>query len=461
MRVPFPTDWDSESYSCVQIDWPDSDQWRSILLGLITYPGRGAFWRSWPGEPDQPRLIGLDILTRNYPLRDCEGEPIPEPEFPITFGIAEGGGLVVEVGEMGQVVTDVTLEDGVLYVWFGPCCKKALGELRTPTGTGDNPWEPPDNGEPPTYSACGKAYAIVTYAKKLVDAIWDARDDAPWSMLGTITGRFPDVSFNKATLVQAILQAIAVDALYEVADVFDPSTLQEVQCKLYAMFDDDASGEEDHYGDILSTFFSSFGPLIGTLYSLGLQATGDGDVADIIKMGAVDTAQSCECPEYWPPGDWPEYDWFHAFDFRLINPEDEGLTLLLGGVWQAGKGVGGDVDAGNGWNEGGVEWDIITKTGTIEAAYIECTLVQDFDYAEKPKVYHDDGPIVAGTNWPDTDPSAGGTFFNHAYNIGQACTDLQWARWECKGYVPAPRTADRSFWITRIAIAGNGADPFF
>lgn len=67
---PIPDDWDGETWGCVLIDWPLSEQWFGILRGLITTPVRGRFWDGSTGIITDAQAIGLDIEGRN-PVVSC------------------------------------------------------------------------------------------------------------------------------------------------------------------------------------------------------------------------------------------------------------------------------------------------------------------------------------------------------------------------------------------------------
>lgn len=64
-QYPIPNDWDGETWGCVLIEWPDSEQWLGMLRGLVTSPVRGRFWDGATGSIIDAQNIGLDILGRN------------------------------------------------------------------------------------------------------------------------------------------------------------------------------------------------------------------------------------------------------------------------------------------------------------------------------------------------------------------------------------------------------------
>jgi len=69
--MPIPDDWDGEQWCCHVVEWPSSEQWTAILLGLITTPQRGRFWDGRTGTITAAQAVGLQIFQRNL-LEVCE-----------------------------------------------------------------------------------------------------------------------------------------------------------------------------------------------------------------------------------------------------------------------------------------------------------------------------------------------------------------------------------------------------
>lgn len=95
--MPIPNDWDGETWCCHVIEWPSSQQWTAILLGLVTTPQRGRFWDGRTGTITDAQAIGLQIFQRNL-LEDCEmgcledlANAINELSVSITNTIANSG----------------------------------------------------------------------------------------------------------------------------------------------------------------------------------------------------------------------------------------------------------------------------------------------------------------------------------------------------------------------------------
>lgn len=64
-QVPIPDDWDGDAWCTVPVEWPASQQWQAILLGLVTWPLRGRFWDGRTGIITDAQAVGKDIFTRN------------------------------------------------------------------------------------------------------------------------------------------------------------------------------------------------------------------------------------------------------------------------------------------------------------------------------------------------------------------------------------------------------------
>jgi len=69
--MPIPDDWDGEQWCCHVVEWPFSEQWTAILLGLITTPQRGRFWDGRTGTITDAQAVGLQIFQRNL-LEECD-----------------------------------------------------------------------------------------------------------------------------------------------------------------------------------------------------------------------------------------------------------------------------------------------------------------------------------------------------------------------------------------------------
>jgi hypothetical protein len=117
--LPIPTDWDGDSWQCVQIQWPDSIEWFGILSGLLSTMFRGRTWDEQTGSIIDIQEIGWQIYNRNVPYIDCAGEPINGGDTAI-------GGCVGNVIDFTEVFMSLCgynpnafkIENGSLWVGF-------------------------------------------------------------------------------------------------------------------------------------------------------------------------------------------------------------------------------------------------------------------------------------------------------------------------------------------------------
>lgn len=201
MPYLIPNDWDGEGWRCVKLYWPNSFEWSTVLLGLLSSMSRGRNWDRGSGIIRDAQSIGWEIWNKNYPLNAIacnggNGEIGAETVSPC------GGGLVVGEDNMGQVVTDVTLENGVLYVWFGPCCKIEVGEISGASG-------PATTGVDPTTPStwpCNKAYGMANNLDFVMSAGLPAMDVGYDLLLNFQAWRaaLPQFQFADYSLTQAI-----------------------------------------------------------------------------------------------------------------------------------------------------------------------------------------------------------------------------------------------------------------
>lgn len=76
-RMPIPSDWDGDSWFCIQMQWPASPQYIALLAGVISQPSRGWWWNEKTGSVIDAQQIGLEIYNRNIAFTPCGAEPPP------------------------------------------------------------------------------------------------------------------------------------------------------------------------------------------------------------------------------------------------------------------------------------------------------------------------------------------------------------------------------------------------
>lgn len=158
MKVPIPQDWDGEDWACVKIQWPNSQEYWGLLVGLLTLMHRGRFWDEDTGSIRDVQAVAWDIFTKNYPFTDCDNGQIDPPGDSVITCYASGGSD--EDCDMGNCITNLEWgDDGKLYMYFGPCCRVAVegdaGAIVQPPP--DDPQIDPDD---PSTWPCNKAAGI-------------------------------------------------------------------------------------------------------------------------------------------------------------------------------------------------------------------------------------------------------------------------------------------------------------
>lgn len=233
MKVNIPSDWDGNEWTCVKLAWPNSAQWLSLLAGLVTSPTRGRWYNEQSGTIKDAQEIGLAILDRNLPFTLCN-DAMPAPQTVVEY--LRGAGIVImESDDMGQVVTDVTIENGVLKVWFGPCCVQSyvLGQSVTPITP--SPGESgaidfSDWATPPTFTGSGRAEALLGVLSGVIDIICDSTGSStPIGVAREIIRAYPDIDFGDLDLLTATIAGVNVVAQGFCSELEDPALYQTIK----------------------------------------------------------------------------------------------------------------------------------------------------------------------------------------------------------------------------------------
>jgi len=324
MPYLIPDDWDQTDWRCIKVFWPaNSEKWQAVFLGLLSSLGRGRNWDAQSGSIQDAQEIGREIFNRTYPLAAC----VDDSENEQSGGLQGGGGLtVLSEEEMGQVVTDVYVDEnsGELVVEFGPCCQERYTLAGLPST--DVPEEgDPDFPDPPppsmTYTACGKANALYVVWKDIIDEFFDgvSAGRTPWGIKSIIEnehGIKMGVQYLNLYTEAAYLLAAGVASETET-----PAWMEEVLCKWSTVLDATADGLTDEQQTTLRDLCYSvaqrhftilaFPITFNSMQSMWLYAylvIGPNDRRALTTM-AQDTGVEC-CP-----GEPSSYDWDYIFDF--------------------------------------------------------------------------------------------------------------------------------------------------
>jgi len=229
MPYLIPGDWDGESWLCVKLHWPDSDDWLSVLLGLVTSMARGRTWDGDTGSITETQAIGREIFERFWPMTACDSEPCGGNDEQAAVLTRILAGITIEGdGEMGQVVTDVQVVNGKLRIFFGHCCWEDL-DLTHATVSQAEPatpdpdaaadliddaisWMWPPSGDWST-TACTKATKLVEFMESAIDTILDGVSSfrSPGRVKDDIRNDWPGMDFAELNFLNAYAAALNVE----------------------------------------------------------------------------------------------------------------------------------------------------------------------------------------------------------------------------------------------------------
>lgn len=224
-KLPIPNDWDKSKWECFTIKWPNSDEYRAILLGLMYSLTRGRTYNGETGIITDAQKIGWEIFNRNYPLikcgttgdnpsaydggYDCSGQ-CGDCSNDSSYDCDE-----LESVNMGCCISNLRWNGGVLEFqkcgeWFpvsGATSDVTSGLPPVDDGfTWEN--EPGEGNETFSY-ACAKATAIVELLITVTDAFLTVANDGDfWNFVNKMEAR-TGIRFNEAFLLGALNTYVA------------------------------------------------------------------------------------------------------------------------------------------------------------------------------------------------------------------------------------------------------------
>lgn len=232
-----------------------------------------------------------------------------------------GGAIVIESeAEMGQVVTKVEVQDGVLYVEYGPCCietyelggGKILGFKQPPD---DYTFPIPEYGPTWTYSACAKAHALVNVQRAAVDSLLDsaAKSELPFTAWANLRNNVPGVTFGQADVLNAYGYALGIVAQGLASETEEEAFYQTLVCQFAGIMDDNQQGAtEQQYSDMkgaLTAAANNYYPLtdivvayfgVRGIHQSVFSAIGANDVRSLTTAVPHDASLDCDCPNLGP-----------------------------------------------------------------------------------------------------------------------------------------------------------------
>jgi len=433
-----PDDWDAETWTAYCIQWPDSPKFKLLLRSILYHLTRATQWDKYTGNIIEAKYIGWEIFDRNNPLQLCSDAcpDCPEcPEPPVGQDGAVGGGALIESeGDMGQVVTDVTVENGVLTVWFGPCCSRALGPLQASGVTPEvveNPLDPNNTGTV-TYSACGKAIAIVEALSTVLEAAFQVVSEGDIYFFPTWPGQLEaavEYNLQDKYVVELLTLYVLAGTIVSPEEVFSPDQQQTAICRVVQLFGDDSLGvpSDADYNAIKSAILTQ-NLVYDAIVGAAINALGQGGLDRIAKLGAGNLTGNCDCPAATqivdPTTNWAGVTWSHFWDFTTEDipawanfGTQEPVAYRVPGV-----GVVGMI-ATNGYRKLEIDWPFAPiPAGTITRLYFLYKVPGSFNYTGLNSLYGENiGDVSLGDpGWYDSDPSIGGLITVNAFGLTMA-----------------------------------------
>jgi len=313
-----PDDHNDDAWVCIQLDWPNSPMWLGILRGIVTLFRRGRTWDGGSGSVASAQSIGEQIFDRNWPFRLCaDADTVSEQTGGLAALLAGQAGAIeiIEDDAMGQVVTEVRIEGGTLYVEYGKCCIETF-PLAVGAELDETILPPPaDNAD---VNLCGAANALVTAWKAVMSAAFDAPHEAAfWNWAGYVESRV-DMKLDNNKILNAVSLAYASGLIgFATGDYLawiedggcDEDELQRVLCQFYQVFlNADANGLI-WFGDVMRSQLRGIVDAVpgaarsGFLNNTWRAMDSIDNLRRIAAGGLNDETAECDCPSadvaYW------------------------------------------------------------------------------------------------------------------------------------------------------------------
>ena len=468
MKIPIPDDWNGESWECFQVQWPASPKYLALFAGLMSLLQRGRFWDERSGTITEAQKIGGEIFGANWPVTLCSGDNAQPPETEIMRAIC--GAMVVEDESMGQVVTEVRVEDGKLYVEYGPCCVYEF-DICCPSGM-PQPEDPnaPETPEATEWaSACDKAHTLVEAIKTAVSVILNGINDfnSPVQIASNVESAIPGIDVADIEFTAAWAAGLNVAAASYDDELMNSDYWQALKCAFApAMTGGPGGVTPDLYAELRSIqksigqryFTIGDYPVFSSMQQLPYYAFasfGDKDVQKLTSYLSPVAGSDCRCPEetvndtYEVPSGM---DWIEIFDFTQSDGPFVGHEAPVtrgGSGWYFGDDTSGA--GASGWR---VKHAASNDT-TVKYVWLEMETAQGFapygGYAQignSTQKAAEISLVTAGSGqivWADSvvDYSIGET---NEISLHFTATSLG------AGYTPG--------YIRRVVFAGTGANPF-
>ena len=301
-KIPIPDDWNGQAWTNVCVAWPNSTKYLALLNGLLSYLTRGRIYDETTGNIKEAQEIGWEIWRRNQPFQPC-GDSLEAPETPGLGTLPCFDGELFEEECEEDMSTNgpcppLKIEGGKLYWW--QCCEwlevGSMDASQTQDSVPPDMWE---QGEtPPTYHACGKAYAVWTVINRTGEAIWEASEDVPvWNILGYVEGEAGYNLSNNWVADGVVNVQLAQVGGVDKATFLDATKLQTILCHLVEIWGDDAIGvpDDDTRNAIWGVYRTNTSWLESAIWNAAINALGRGTLNNVAVLSSTDGTRDCDC----------------------------------------------------------------------------------------------------------------------------------------------------------------------
>jgi len=411
MRQPIPNDWDNETWTCVQIEWPDSPIWIALLNGWLSQFKRGWSWDETTGDLLEVINIGWLIWLKNQALTACNGTPVPGPVIPPEINRQINACFGVECEDIMPCIDISHMvrynAAGQLEVLNG-CCEWVAVE-----GTPAAPTSPPIEDDPGQYNdppivatACGGAAAIVNAIYAVARCMWDATDESPveipylsdgwWKIVKACVPQYTlkDKYITEGVLVCQVVQADGKSA----EEVFDDTTRQNIICRLAVALKNPGNKLTDEdFGKVDTAFNFETGLSDSAVFGAAANCLGKAQLSNIWQTGCLDDTQDCDCPEAplsQPYDLWTTYAWKYVYDFRQMTAAPAHLGIIEGS-WLGNHGIVSSTSTQYRRAKGTINVD--HNGGTAKVFLVLVKLPDGYSYANDPTAYMGTHQVM----WPN------------------------------------------------------------
>lgn len=404
MKVPIPDDWNGEDWLCIQLEWPQSDQWIGLLTGILTLLTRGRYWDEKTGQITDVQEIAWTIFNRSYPFVDCDGGEISEtPDQDLIHClISSAMGPSDEelvMGLCGYNPKAFRINNGVFQV------RDFCGEwedIGIMSSTKEEP--PPDiwgdiDPEPDFYS-CGKVEYIIDQFILLSDAAWDNWTNPFVIELAMRNAVTDAVNLERAHVYEWMGLLLAVSQVASKSDFNDAAAVQNAKCAAVGSVAATGVGTDAEVDAVVASLAAAFNAEIGEISEIPWAAYwgfvrdtfGRKDCRLLLSLGATDPSADCSCFEADP------YTGVVTFeDDRVIILESQGATLSAATLMTPHI-MRLEMQGAQNENFQEVHWDEkLVATGTIQELQIEFPIVEvDIAGFYPAEGWSEDNPTTIG-----------------------------------------------------------------